>query len=274
MPPAYLYHPIVFYLITILAALVLGPMTAYVSSRKETVQFQLPLLFLCLCVPCITSITMIYVSNSEILIDDFWDRLMNFKISFPILMVIMLFMPCIVLLATQLSLLFGYSQDQFSFSHDFTVMKGWAILGTAIPLVIAPIIEEIGWRGYGVDSIRAFYNLFTTSVIFGLLWAVWHLPAFFIKGYYHNQLWDLGITYVINFFVSVFVIAFLMNWVYYKTGRSIPAVILFHSMLNFSLMLLRTEPFTKCLVTVLVFLSSIILILYDWQFFFIDAVVQ
>ncbi len=142
-----------------------------------------------------------------------------------------------------------------------------------IPLLLAPIIEELGWRGYGVDSLKAYFNLFTTSVLFGLLWAVWHLPLFFINGYYHNQLWHLGIVYVLNFFVSVLVIAFLMNWVYYKTGRSIPAVILFHSVLNFSLMVFKTEPFTKCIVTALLCVISIIIIVYDSDFFFNDSAI-
>lgn len=270
MPPAYIYHPLVFFLITISVALVLGPITAYLSHQKEMEQFQLPLLLFGLCVPCITSIAMIYASHNGMLIQDFWARLMDFKIHFTYLAVILLFMPCIVFLATALSLFFGYSTDQFSLANHFSVIKGWAVLGIAIPFVLAPIIEEIGWRGYGVDSLRAFFNLFTTSVLFGLLWALWHVPAFFIKAYYHNQLWDLGIVYVVNFFVSVFVITILMNWVYYKTDRSIPAVILLHSVINLSSMLFKTEPFTKCIVTILLSIVSIIVIVYDRDFFFTD----
>ena len=92
---------------------------------------------------------------------------MLFKISPTYLMVILLLMPCVFFLATGISLFFGYSTDQFSVTNEFSVMKGWAILGIAIPLLLAPIIEELGWRGYGVDSLRAYFNLFTTSVLFG-----------------------------------------------------------------------------------------------------------
>lgn len=272
MPPAYLYHPVVFFLITISVALALGAITAYLG-KKGMKQFQMPLLLFGLCVPCITSVAMIYASHNEVLIQDFWERLMDFKISFTYLIVILLLMPCLLFLATGLSLFFGYSSDQFSLAGDFSVMKGWGVLGIAIPLILAPIIEEVGWRGYGVDSLRAFFNLFTTSVLFGLLWAVWHLPTFFVKGYYQNQLWNLGIPYVINFFVSVFVIAILMNWIYYKTGRSIPAVILFHSVLNLFSILFKTEQFTKCIMTVLLFVVTTIVIVSDWDFFFIDSVI-
>lgn len=273
MPTSYVYHPVLFYLITILIALALGSIMVYLSYEKGMESFQLPLLLFGLCVPCITAIAMIYASHNEILIQDFWKRLLLFKISPSYLIVILFLMPYAVLLATWLSLFLGYSTDQFSLANNFSVMKGWAILGIAIPLLLAPIIEELGWRGYGVDSLRAYFNLFKTSMLFGFLWAVWHLPLFFIKGYYQNELWHLGTIYVINFFVSVFVLSFLMNWVYYKTGRSIPALILFHSVINLSSILLKTEPFTKCIVTALLCVVSIIVIVYDSDFFFSDSVI-
>lgn len=272
MPPAYVYHPVQFYLITIGVAMIFGLIAVYLSRQKGLEQFQMPLLLFGLCVPCITAVAMIYASHNENLIQDFWARLLLFKISPAYLMVILLLMPCVVFLATVISLFFGYSSNQFSIANELSVVKGWAILGIALPLLLAPVIEELGWRGYGVDSLRAYFNLFTASALFGLLWAVWHLPTFFIKGFYQNRLWHLGISYVINFFVSVFVLAFLMNWVYYKVGRSIPALMLFHSVNNFSSILFKTEPFTKCIVTVILLAVSIIVISSDSAFFFIDSV--
>lgn len=268
MPPAYLYHPVWFYLITISVALIIGPIAAYLSKQKGMGKFVLPLLLFGLCVPCITAVSMIYASHNEILIQDFWNRLLFFKISPVYLAVILFLMPSVVCLATWLSLFFGYTHTQFSISKEFSVMKDWAILGVIIPLVLAPLIEELGWRGYGVDSLRVYFDLFITSLLFGVLWAIWHLPAFFIKGYYHNQLWYLGKIYVVNFFISIFPSAILMNWIYYKTARSIPAVVLFHSILNFSSMIFKTEQFTKCIVTALLCIISIILIVCDNSFFF------
>ncbi len=272
MPPAHAYHPVWFYLITILIAFV--PIVPHFINPKGGQQMQLSLLFFVLCVPCITALAMIYASHNEMFIQDFWQRLLLFKISPAYLAVILLLLPCTIFLATGLSLLFGCSTNQFSIASEFSVMKGWPILGIALPLLLAPIIEELGWRGYGVDSLRAYFNLFSTSMLFGLLWGVWHLPTFFIKGYYQNQLWHLGIIYVINFFVSLFVVAILMNWVYYKTDRSIPAVILFHSVLNLSSILFKTEPFTKCIVTVLLCVVTIIVIVYDSGFFFGHSVMS
>ncbi len=261
------YHPILFYSIVMLTTLVLCPIAAYLSNHKVLEKFLLPLIFLGLSIPCITTLVMIYTSNDKTLITDFCKRLFFFKISTKYFLLILLLMPCVTYLSTCISLLFGYSTKQFSITKELSVMKGWAILGILIPLVIAPLIEEIGWRGYGIDSLKSYFNLFNASAIFGLLWSTWHLPAFFVKGYYQNNLWNLGICYVINFFVSCIVFSFLMNWVYYKTGRSIPAMVLFHSIANFSSMILRTEQFTKCIVTIVLCLITIAIVVCDLEFF-------
>lgn len=262
----YVYHPVWFYLITILTALIPGAI--YFLKPKGTEQLRLILGMLSLCVPCITALVMILISHNNILIEDFYKRLFLFKISPIYLMVILFIMPLIVCLATWISLFFGYTSDQFSITNELSIMKGWNILGIVFPLLLVPIIEEIAWRGYGVDSLRSYFNLFTTSVLFGLLWATWHLPAFFVKGFYQNQLLNLGKIHVINYFISVFVAAFLINWIYYKTGRSIPAIILFHSVANLSMMLFKTEPFTKGVVTILLFVAVTFIIIFDSNFFF------
>lgn len=263
-----IYHPIWFYLITIGATFALCPIAAYLSNHQPLQKFLFPLLLMTLSIPCITALSMIFGSKNEGLITDFVYRLTLFKISVPNLLFILLFMPCVIYLATGISVLFGYGPEQFGFTKEISAMKGWAVFGIVIPLVLAPLIEELGWRGYGVDSLRAHFNLFNASVLFGILWAIWHLPTFFVKGFYQNGLWNLGIVHVINFFVSVFVIAILMNWIYYKTDRSIPALVLFHAMLNFASMAFKTEPVTKCIATVILCVSAAFIVIYDKEYFF------
>ncbi len=274
MLPSSIYHPVWFYSIVIFLALACCPFAVYVSSQKRLEKFKLPLLLFGLSVPCITALVMIYTTSNGILIADFWHRLLLFKISAPYLLFILLLMPCVICLATLVSLFFGCTAEQFFLTKEMSVMKGWAFFGIAIPLFLAPLIEELGWRGYGVDSLRANFNLFNTSMLFGLLWSVWHLPVFFLKGYYHNELWNLGKVYVLNYFVSAFAVAFLMNWVYYKTGRSIPVIVLFHGVLNLSCMTLRTEQFTKCIATVILCVITMIIVACDRDFFFINSLLS
>jgi membrane protease YdiL (CAAX protease family) len=269
MLPKYIFHPYWFFLITTSFALFAALMTAYLGKRKELKNLQLIVLIISLCLPSITAIIMVFTSNNDALINDFMKRLVLFKISYGYLIIILFFMPAIICLATWISTFFGYSKNQFNLSKEFGVMKGWSTLGLILPLLIAPFFEELGWRGYGVDSLRAYFNLFNTSAIFGLLWGIWHLPCFSIEGFYHNQICRQNKLYALNFFASVFCAAFLMNWVFFKTGRSIPALVLFHGSLNLSAMALQTVQLTKCIVTMLMALTTIAIVICDYQFFFL-----
>jgi membrane protease YdiL (CAAX protease family) len=53
-------------------------------------------------------------------------------------------------------------------------------------LVIAPVLEELGWHSYGTDCLRSKMNLFKTSLVFGLFWGIWHMPLGSIRDYYQS----------------------------------------------------------------------------------------
>jgi len=216
--------------------------------------------------PFIAVLIMMGGAKNKELRKDFWNRLSLKKIKLSYLPVILLIMPFALFAATALSLLFGRSADQFLLSSEFKIMDGSVLLSLLI-LFLAPTLEELGWRGYGVDSIRSKFNLIKTTLLFAVLWGMWHLPLFFINGYYQHELWDTSIVYVINFFAQVLVATIWMNWMYYKNDRSITASILFHFMFNLFSVLFQTEQFTKCIITIILLILSIVIILRNKAFF-------
>lgn len=166
-----------------------------------------------------------------------------------------------LVMATWLSVRFGQSASQFSFSGGFLAMLPLAL--------IAALLEELGWRSYGVDSLRSIWKmLLPASLAFSVLWALWHLPLFFIHNTYQNQLWQAGGIYVTNFFISIFPATVMANWFYYRCQRSIPAAILFHFSLVMASELLQIEPLTKCIWTGLLFLVAAMLIAIEQDIFF------
>ncbi len=271
MQAEHAYKPIRFFISAFLVTWIPWFLSAYFSYQKGAEGFQFLFMMVGLFGPFLSALTMIFGPRNKWLRRDFLDRLSFRKINLSFLPVILLLMPFVVLLATALSLVFGQSVDQFTFSREILILKGHGLVGVLI-LILAPTFEELGWRGYGVDSLRSYFDLFRTSMLFAILWSMWHVPLFFINGYYHHELWNTSIVYVINFFLSVLPGAFLMNWIYYKNSRSITAAILFHFMINFSSILFQTAQFTKCVVTVLLFAVSIIVIMRDEKFFFIKQV--
>jgi len=78
----------------------------------------------------------------------------------------------------------------------------------------------------------------------------------------------MNIIYALNFLVSLIPASILMNWIYYKNNRSIIAIILFHSMLNLFSVLLQTEQFTKCIITIILLVISAIVVWRNKSFFY------
>lgn len=67
----------------------------------------------------------------------------------------------------------------------------YANWGVALPLVIAggfvfrdagPLGEEFGWRAYALPRLLRLTGPRRAAVLLGAIWAVWHLPAFFLSG--------------------------------------------------------------------------------------------
>lgn len=59
-------------------------------------------------------------------------------------------------------------------------------------LFFGPAPEELGWRGYALDGLQARMNALFASLILGVVWSLWHLPLFFIKGTWQAEQVGLG----------------------------------------------------------------------------------
>jgi membrane protease YdiL (CAAX protease family) len=105
-----------------------------------------------------------------------------------------------------------------------------------LTLITGPVAEEYGWRGYLHDRLHARFGMFVESLIIGLIWAVWHLPLFYMVGmssYEAASFW-LFVLYHIP-------LAMLFTWLFVGTGKSMMAVILFHFVHNLTLRFLSPD---------------------------------
>ena len=217
--------------------------------------------------PAVTAVTTVLASKNKTLKQDLKRKIIGFYRIKPlsILAGIIGFMT-IVLLSILLSLLFGQSMDQLSFTEDFSFSIGGS--SALLTILLAAVIEEIGWRGYGEDSVAAYFSWFTESIIFGFVWALWHLPLFWIEGTYHYGLRELGIVYVLNFLISVSPMGFLTTWVYVKNNRSMLACIIFHLFVNTMQEKIAMTPQTKCVETIVVFIAAALIVATNKKMFF------
>jgi len=264
----YKYKPFKYFFITLLVTWISLFAAAFCSHTEGLESYQILFMLPGLFSPFIIAMFMIYGSKNSELKKDFKNRLFNLKlIKLKYWAAILLIMPFTLFLATAISLLFGQPIEQFSLSPEFTLFGGEAFLILVI-LFLAPTFEELGWRGYGMDSLKEGKNLMKVTLIFALLWNLWHLPLFFINGYYQYELIHMNVIYALNFVVSLIPAAFLMNWIFYKSGRSIIAIILFHFMLNLFSVLFQTEQFTKCIITIILSVITAIVVWKNKSFFY------
>lgn len=120
-----------------------------------------------------------------------------------------------------------------------------------------------------MDSLRQKFNLFQTSFIYALVWGtLWHLPLFFIKDYYQNELWSTNWFYAVNFSLSIIPLSIIMNWLFYRNNRSIIALVLFHFIVNFSQEIFMINNAGKCFETIVLFIVAGIIVTKKKNYFF------
>lgn len=115
------------------------------------------------------------------------------------------------------------------------VSAPWLLVGIFffVLLIGGPLGEEFGWRGYALDGLQKKYNALVSSIIVGVLWGFWHLPGFTGPGW---QFSGLGIWL---FVVGIILYSILLTWLVNNTNGSILTAILFHTMINFSVILFQ-----------------------------------
>ena len=262
-------HPLLFYFLATLIPWVFWFSAGYVSHLTPEKSFYNELVSLLGFIGLLSPVVIAYwlMARDTYLKNDFLNRLFSVRSIKPVYLFLTLFlMLASILLAQAVSLLFGYGADQFVITGHFTFSSGvfpvWALL------IIAPILEELAWHSYGTDCLRNRFNLFKTSLIFGLFWGVWHIPLSFINNYYHSNILETGWIHGVNFLASIFPFVLIMNWLYYKSGRNIMVTVVFHITAGFFNEIFATHPDSKIIQTGLLILLSIYIVMNDREFFF------
>lgn len=262
----YKYKPLFFFSMTFLVTYALWFAGAYVSFQDESGLYML-LMLPGLMAPFLISLVMILKSKNSDLKKDFVNRLINLRLIQPkMLPVIVLIMPLAVLASIFLSLPFGGSISQFQFAEGFSFSTG--LVPVLLILVLAAGFEELGWRGYAFDSLQSRYTFFTASIIFSILWSLWHFPLIFVNNSYQYEIFHENIWFGVNFFVSIIPMGVIISWICIKNRKSIIAAILFHFIINMSQEMLEMTQITKCIETVVLTVVVVAIIAIDKEMFF------
>jgi len=167
---------------------------------------------------------------------DYWSRLISFKRIGPRwCAIIILIAPVYSVLAILTGLVIKGNIPAFDTAVGYVTHPLTIIPFAIMRLVYGPLPEELGWRGYALDRLQRKWNALVSSLVLGVIWAVWHTPMFFIRGSLMSEVFPLWST---KFWVAmgpgILAGAVVMTWIYNNTQRSTLAAILFHFMMNFT----------------------------------------
>ncbi|HCI70731.1 MAG TPA: hypothetical protein DF712_06045 [Balneola sp.] len=97
-----------------------------------------------------------------------------------------------------------------------------------VNLLMGPLGEELGWRGFLYPAIKDKYGWITSALIVGTIWAFWHAPLWLLDSPQSKiPFWAFSIT--------VMLLSILMSMIYNHSQGSIIAIILLHLSFNVSL---------------------------------------
>ncbi len=204
--------------------------------------------------PMLSGIGFAYLTRSVEEWREYWLRIVDpMRISTKWYMIIFLIPPVLMAVAVLL--------DTASGEHATLVQAGKRVtpfLSTPsmiIPFLIrvflnGPLPEELGWRGYVLDRLQERWNPLVSSLVLGGIWALFHLPLFFIQDTYHH-LQGAGSPWFWLFMAQIIPLAVIFTWIFNNTRRSTLGAILFHFINNVSYELGNVTEGTNLYMTAL-----------------------
>jgi membrane protease YdiL (CAAX protease family) len=103
------------------------------------------------------------------------------------------------------------------------------MLGTwALLVVVNGLGEETGWRGFLLPQLMRRRSPLAASLVVGVLWAIWHIPAFWISETYRQ----MSPAMIPMFLVGLTSGAVFLTWLYNRGRSSILLAAVWHGTYN------------------------------------------
>jgi len=104
-------------------------------------------------------------------------------------------------------------------------------IAICLTIGIAPMWEEIGWRGFAQPRMQRRYGPVVGSLFVGALWGVWHLPFFFgpLARTGPDATLVRASTSLVEFSIGLTGLSVVMAWVLNNCGGSTLMAILLHA---------------------------------------------
>ena len=92
------------------------------------------------------------------------------------------------------------------------------------------VLEEVGWRGYALPRLLNSKNALISSLILGIIWAIWHFPFWTISPI--DGAPEPFYIFYITGTIGAIAMAIILTWIFNNTRKSILFATLCHASFN------------------------------------------
>lgn len=189
-----------------------------ITSLLGEISGSHPLFILAVYSPAITALILIFFKAGGAGVKGFLSRFLLWRCSAGWYAFLLLGIPLIYIAG---SLVKGnLFTDPFPFESFGAMISSMAFM-----LVLGPV-EEFGWRGYALPLLQRRMAPFWAATVLGVIWGVWHLPAFLLSGTPQSA-WSFT-----PFVTGALAVSIILTPMFNKFGGSILLAALFHFQLN------------------------------------------
>lgn len=179
-------------------------------------------------VPSGVAVLLIGLREGRAGLSQLWHRMTQFQIGWRVYLAVVAIVAFGTVCQIELNNLLG---------HTFDLKLFLIQLPSFLPLlVLGPLSEELGWRGYAQDRLQTRFSPQVAGVIVGTVWAFWHLPLFLMPGTSQHE---LGVPFV-GFLFGIVSMSLVFAWLDNHTGGSVWAAIFFHWVYTYAAQVVAT----------------------------------
>jgi membrane protease YdiL (CAAX protease family) len=212
---------------------VIGPNVT--PAKEGEIEILMPIIYLVFITgPCIAGILMTILVNGRASLRDFHSRLLKWRVNVRWYAVALLMTPFLLMAVLgALSLISSDFLPRIFTTDDKTSLLQFSII---VGLTVS-VLEELGWTGFAVPTLRLRYGVLTTGLIVGLVWGVRQfLVVYWVVGS------SVGSLSPLIYFPAILLTwmptyRVLMVWVYDRTGSLLVAILMHASLVTFWTML-------------------------------------
>jgi membrane protease YdiL (CAAX protease family) len=221
-------HPLLaYFLLTFAITWGLGAWVLLWPSQVEALfgktSVSNPLFIVAVYAPSISALVITAVTGGPSGLRDLVSRLFRWRVGLRWYLIVLLGMPAICIISADLGA--WWAGQPIGVGPGYWWLSPQPFL---LSLLIdpGPLGEELGWRGFALPRLLRGRSALSASIILGLVWGVWHLPAFFVSGLPQNQF-----AFPV-FLAGSVALSVLMAWVYQNTQGSVLFAVLIHWLFN------------------------------------------